>query len=93
MLGYYPPTGLSVPSAQSLASRAVENLTCKPGNGSTGLRETRAQAASLSLEMCIIVVNRITSQSKQRGKADGVQWPEGSSPRRDKASVQDTTGV
>ena len=26
-------------------------------------------------------------------KADGVQWPEGSSPGCAKASVQDTTGV
>jgi hypothetical protein len=29
----------------------------------------------------------------RRGKADGVQWPEGSSPEHDRASGQDTTGV
>jgi len=34
-----------------------------------------------------------SSSRPERGKADGVQWPEGSSPGCDKASVQDTTGV
>jgi hypothetical protein len=29
----------------------------------------------------------------REGKADGVQWPEGSSRARVMASVQDTTGV
>ena len=32
-------------------------------------------------------------QGRIEGKADGFQWPEGSSPRRAKASVEDTTGV
>jgi len=27
------------------------------------------------------------------GKADGFQWPEGSRPGGDMASIQDTTGV
>jgi len=44
------------PSAQSLTSRAVENLTCKTSNGGAKLRETRMQAASLSPEMGIVVV-------------------------------------
>ena len=48
---------LQILPAQSLASRAVGNPTCKPGNGSTELGETRMQAVLLSLEMCIIVVS------------------------------------
>jgi hypothetical protein len=32
-------------------------------------------------------------QGGRVGKADGVQWPEGSRPGRDMASAQDTTGV
>ena len=32
-------------------------------------------------------------QGGSEGKADGFQWPEGSSPGRDMASAQDTTGV
>jgi hypothetical protein len=32
-------------------------------------------------------------QSWSEGKADGFQWPEGSSPERVMASAQDTTGV
>jgi len=48
---------LQVPPSQSLASRLVGNLTCKPSNGSTELRGTRVQAALLSLEIGIIVVS------------------------------------
>jgi len=32
-------------------------------------------------------------QSRSEGKADGFQWPEGRSPRRDLASGGETTGV
>jgi hypothetical protein len=42
--------------------------------------------------MSIVVDNRISFDSIE-GKADGFQWPEGSSPGRAMASVQDTTGV
>ena len=48
---------LQVPPSQSLASRLVGNLTCKPSNGSTELRGTRVQAALLSLEIGIVVVS------------------------------------
>jgi hypothetical protein len=44
------------------------NPTCKPGNGSTKLGETKVQAALLSLEMCIIVdgrINSITERSRE----------------------------
>jgi hypothetical protein len=34
-----------------------------------------------------------TSQSRSEGNADGFQWPEGSSPGRNMASAEDTTGV
>jgi hypothetical protein len=40
--------------------------------------------------MSIVVDRRI---SLNEGKADGFQWPEGSSPERVMASAQDTTGV
>ena len=46
----------------------------------------------MSLEICIIVDDRITV-SKFDGKADTIKRVEGSSPERDKARVQDTTGV
>jgi hypothetical protein len=42
--------------------------------------------------MCIVVDSRISFDSIE-GKADGFHWPEGSSPRRAKARVWDTTGV
>ena len=34
-----------------------------------------------------------TSQSRIEENADGFQWPEGSSPGRNMASAEDTTGV
>ena len=34
-----------------------------------------------------------TAQRRIEENADGFQWPEGSSPRRAQASVEDTTGV
>jgi hypothetical protein len=40
-----------------------------------------------------IVVDTRISFSGTEGKADGFQWPEGSSPEDVRASVQDTTGV
>ena len=59
----------------------VGNLTCKPSNGSTELRETRVQAALLSLEIGIVVVIRITSiERSERGKADAFHAAEGNSP-------------
>ena len=52
------------------------------------------QAALLSLEMCIVVVSRITSLDEaEGGKADDIQRSEGSSAVDDRASAQDTTGV
>ena len=86
---------MQVPLSQSLASGLVVNPTCKPGNGSTELGETRIQAALSSLEIGIIVVVRITSiERSERGKADALHAAEGSSPElRKKVSRQDTTGV
>jgi len=52
------------PSAQSLTSMAVENLTCKLSNESTKLRETRMQAASLSPEIGIVVVTSDNLEKK-----------------------------
>jgi hypothetical protein len=34
-----------------------------------------------------------TAQGGTEGKADGCQWPEGSSPRHVRARVADTSGV
>ena len=52
-------TRVPVPPDERLASRSVANSTCQPSNGSTELEEARRQAASLSPEICIVVVNRI----------------------------------
>ena len=46
----------------------------------------------MSLEICIIVDDRITV-SKFDGKADTIKRVEGSSPECVKASAEDTTGV
>jgi hypothetical protein len=43
--------------------------------------------------MSIVVDSRILLQVVTRSKADGFQWPEGSSPECDRASAEDTTGV
>ena len=83
---------VQIPPDQRLASRSGVNSTCIPSNGRTKLEGTRKQAASLSPEIGRVVVHRILL-TVSRGKADGVQWPEGSSPGCAKASVQDTTGV
>ena len=53
----------------------------------------RVQAASLSPEISIVVVHQDNLSRSTGGKADGVLWPEGSSPEREMASGQDTTGV
>lgn len=70
------PISTSVPPGQSLANRPVGNPstvlragpTCKPGNGSTELGETRVQAAGLSPEICIVVVRITLSAEAGRGK-------------------------
>jgi hypothetical protein len=61
------------------------NPTCKTGNGSTKLGESRVQAVLLSLEMGIVVDIRISSRTT--GKADAVQKAEGSSPGHDKVKL------
>jgi hypothetical protein len=50
------------------------------------------QAVLLSPEILLVVVRRITSYEAGRN-ADAVDRAEGSSPNREKAKRQDTTGV
>src|SRR5215831_10285770 len=52
---------VQVPPDESLASRSAVNSTCTPSNGRTKLEGTRMQAASLSPEICRVVVRRIAS--------------------------------
>ena len=52
----------------------------KPGNGSLKPDGARTQAALLSLENCIVVVIRINFRRNPKGKADGLDLPEGSNP-------------
>lgn len=61
------------------------NPTCKTGNGSMELGETRVQAALLNPEICIVVDDRITP--KVRGKVDALHAAEDSSPICGMASV------
>ena len=76
---------LQVPPSQSLASRLVVNPTCKTGNGSTKLGESRIQAALLSLEIGIVVDIGISPRTT--GKADALQAVEGSSPGHDRVKL------
>jgi hypothetical protein len=50
-----------VPPDERLASRSGANSTCQPSNGRTKLEQARRQAASLSPEICRVVVNRIAA--------------------------------
>ena len=83
---------VQVPPDERLASRSVAHSTCQPRNGRTQRESARRPAASLRPEICRVVVHRIVL-TPACGTADGLQWPEGSSPGYAKASVQDTPGV
>ena len=53
----------------------------------------RVQAAGLNPEIGIVVVHKDNLSLKPRGKADGLQRPEGNSPIPVKPRGWDTTGV
>ena len=85
---------VKVPPVQSLANRTVVNPAGKPSNGSPEPGGVRVQAAELSPEMSIVVDTRITPQPQGKGtNADAVSGAEGRSPRRVRASAEDTTEV
>jgi len=52
---------IPIPPDERLASRSGANSTCQPSNGRTKLEGARRQAASLSPEICRVVVNRIAA--------------------------------
>ena len=81
-----------IPSDPSRASRSGVPSTCTPSTGRTKREGTRMEAAGGSPALWRVVVHRICLK-RQRGKADGVQWPAGSSPGGDQARVQETPGV
>ena len=62
---------------QRLAARSLGNPTCKAGNGSTMLGETRVQGLYGASKKRIVVDSRIIRQLPE--KADGLQTSEGSS--------------
>jgi hypothetical protein len=84
---------VQVPPGQSLANRPVGNSTGQPGNGSLGLEETRAQAASLSLEMCIVVDIGIMASYSGAGKPTLSTRRKAAAPLPLGRGGGDTTGV
>jgi hypothetical protein len=80
-----------IPPDQSLASRSGGQATCTPSKGRTQREGTRRSAAGGSPARGRVVVHRLC-RKRPRGQADGVPWPEGRRPGRDKARVQETTG-
>ena len=63
----------------------------KPSNGSPKPDGIKSAGSALSPEIIIVVVVRITLRSSRN--ADVVDPTEGSSPKCDMVSVQDSTGV
>jgi len=78
---------------QSLASRSGSDIHVHTHNGVRSWMERECRPRDWSPEMGIVWTNRITLKDGTEGKADGFQWPEGSSLGHARESVEDTTGV
>ena len=63
------------------AGGSVGNPACVWGNPGCEARGNEETGRTLSPEICIVVDSRITPTLRQRGKADALQYAEGSSPR------------
>jgi hypothetical protein len=81
-----------IPPDERLASRSGVNSTCQPSNGRAELEEARRQAASLSPEICRVVVSRIVS-AVLRQKPTVCKRRKATILWAIAASAQDTTGV
>jgi hypothetical protein len=69
------------PTRPKPAGRSVGNPACAWGNPGCEARGNEEAGRTLSPEICIVVDTRITPTLRQRGKADALQYAEGSSPR------------
>jgi hypothetical protein len=68
-----------VPSDQSLASRSAVKSACISSNGVYGAGRSEGAGRVIEPRNSVVVVIGITALGSQRGKADGVSIPEGSS--------------
>jgi hypothetical protein len=80
-----------IPPDHSLARRAGVHAPCPPSHGRTQREGTRRSAACWSPAIGLGGGPR-KGLKRQRGQADGVQGPDGRSPGRATARVQETTG-
>jgi hypothetical protein len=82
-----------VPPDDRRASTSGANATCTPSKGSTELEGAEDTGRVMEPRNTYRCGQQAISQRGTEGKADSVQWPEGSSPRRALASGRATTGV
>ena len=68
-----------IPSDQSLASRSVVKSACISSNGVYEAGRSEGAGRVIEPRNSVVVVIGITALGSQRGKADGVSIPEGSS--------------
>ena len=69
------------PTRLKPAGRSVGNPACAWGNSRCEARGNKEIGRTLSPEILIVVDFRITSMRQQRGKADALDFAEGSNPR------------
>ena len=69
------------PTRPKPAGRSVGNPACVWGNPGCEARGNKETGRTLSPEMLIVVDSRITPKLRQRGKADALDFVEGSNPR------------
>ncbi len=70
-----------IPTRPTPVGESVGNPACVWSNPGCGARGTEEVGRTLSPEICIVVVSRITPALRQWGKADALHVAEGSNPR------------